>query len=158
MLPIRDCTIIGLQPRTYYLGGTGGIRAVQTLPSASQTGLQNLGGGIINMADLLPEALTGVAAATDDSNNKRKKLQIMSPLAWDVCFTIYMGVVAVRHPECLPDMLAYAATTVHWLYQVNPWQVYDTQFHQQAAASKTVTWAQINTSIWTMEYTTKIPL
>ena len=112
-------------------------------------------GEYIDMAELLPEALTQPPQAEGDKEKStRRKQKIKSILPWTEAFLVYIGVVAKRDPARITDLLAYAGNIIHAArqYKGMPWQVYDTNFRQQAAATRSTAWAQINTSLWTMAF------
>lgn len=61
------------------------------------------------------------------------------------------GFLHSKQTSRIPDLLAYASLIINearW-FKGNGWQVYDTNFRSQAAASKISIWAQTNSLLWT---------
>ena len=92
------------------------------------------------MSELLPERLTEPPEGETKKDDKRKatKWPIQSIATWSLGFSVYMGVMAVKHSERVPDLAAYMAQIIQTSRQFKgiPWQDYDTRFRMQVAAAK----------------------
>ena len=111
-------------------------------------------GEYIDMASLLPEALSQAMASDDNKADKKKARKIESINAWVECFSVFMGVLIAKHPERAHDLLGYLHLIVHVSrqFQGMQWQVYDTKFTQIAAAKKSGQWAHVDSSLWTLAF------
>ena len=69
---------------------------------------------------------------------KVTKWPIQTTATWSLGFSVYIGVMAMKHPERVPDLAAYMALIIQasWQFKGTPWQDYDTQFRMQVAAAK----------------------
>ena len=65
-----------------------------------------------------------------------------------------MGVMAVKHPERVPDIAAYMGQIIQASRQFKgmPWQDYDTRFLMQAAADKRPRLAVVDTFLWAITF------
>ncbi len=66
---------------------------------------------------------------------------------------------AQKDPTRTADLLAYALLIIHAArqYKGNGWQAYDTNFRSQAAATKSVSWAQLNPTLGTSVFCNPAP-
>lgn len=82
------------------------------------------------MAELLPDHL-GISAGTinkDDKQSSKPKLrQVMNILEWIQCFSVYMTVFTLKHPDRIQDLLGYQALIVKACMEYNckAWLGYD---------------------------------
>ena len=69
---------------------------------------------------------------------------------WVLEFSVYVGVMAKKHPERVPGLAAYMAQIVQASRQFrgNPWVEYDTRRRMQAAAAGHTNLAEVDTSLW----------
>ena len=113
------------------------------------------------IAELLPEKLTEPPEKDSKKEDKRKASgpKIQSIATWALGFTVYVGVMAVKHPEKVPDLSAYMAQIIQASRQFKgtPWREYDTRFRMQAAASKLQRLATVDTSLWTIAFANAEP-
>ena len=67
---------------------------------------------------------------------------------------MYMGVMAVKHPERVPDLAAYMTQIIQASHQFKEtlWQDYDTQFRVQAAAAKHPHLTVVDTFLWAITF------
>ena len=92
------------------------------------------------------------------SQNPQKGRKVTKPIqsiaSWLLGFSVYMGVMAVKHPERVPDLAAYMAQIIQASRQFKgtPWQDYDTRFRMQAAAAKHPHLAMVDTSLWAITF------
>ena len=107
----------------------------------------------IDLADLLPSGtldkmqpdlepqkfiiLPGMEVA------RPRKKPIESIAQWVRCFAIYTAVMATKHPESVPDLLAYMLTIMRAQveYEEPAWRLYDEAFRDKAASTGNRKWA-----------------
>ena len=108
------------------------------------------------MSELLPERLTEPPEGETKKDDKRKatKWPIQSIATWSLGFSVYMGVMAVKHLERVPDLAAYMAQIIQasWQFKGTPWQDYDTRFRMQVAAAKRRHLEVVDTSLWAIMF------
>lgn len=116
-------------------------------------------GEFVELSELLPcrlgapeLTLLDLMSGRDKPKEARKITNIQQ---WVVCFNSFTSVMAVRHPERVRHLLAYAAiiTKASLDYEGVPWLVYDSHFRRVAAASKLQDWSQVDASLWTLYFT-----
>ena len=68
---------------------------------------------------------------------------------WVQCFCVYSGVMAMKHPGCIPDMLAYMKEIVQAnnQYRWPSWVIYDSSFRKQAADTGNHDWSKVDPSL-----------
>lgn len=98
----------------------------------------------------------GPSGNTRASKKRRKKKeQVTTGLQWMECFHTYIAIVAMKQPERVGDLLAYASLIGRYARQFKgrQWQVYDANFRLQATAAQPgCQWAATNHSLWTMAF------
>ena len=114
-------------------------------------------GDYIDMADLLPQALSAALRNPDSQqskDSKKRAQKVTSIMSWIECFTTYISLIAMKHPDRVSNLLGYMNLIVHAArqYEDNPWQAYDATFRQLAATNKELKWAHIQPSLWTMSF------
>ena len=70
-----------------------------------------------------------------------------------------MGVMALKHPERVPDLAAYMGQIIQASRQFKgtPWQDYNTRFQMQVAAAKRPQLAVVDTSLWAIVFSKAEP-
>ena len=83
------------------------------------------------------------------------KKPIRDVLTWVQCFNIYIAVVAKKHPDMVPEMLAYMLIVLRAQreYEDPAWRLYDEAFLDKAAATGNRKWSQIDTHIYNQIFT-----
>ena len=83
------------------------------------------------------------------------KKPIRDVLTWVQCFNIYIAVVAKKHPDMVPEMLAYMLIVLRAQreYEEPAWRLYDGAFWDKAAATGNRKWSQINMHIYNQIFT-----
>ena len=112
------------------------------------------------MADLLPQALSAAMRNPESPKDSKKRAhKITSIMSWIECFTTYISLIALKHPDRVSDLLAYMSLIIHAArqYEDNPWLSYDATFRQLAATNKDWKWAQIQPSLWTISFNHAVP-
>ena len=68
---------------------------------------------------------------------------------------IYIAVVAKKHPDLVPEMLAHVLIVMRAQqeYKEPAWRLYDEAFHDKAAAAGNWKWSQIDTHIYNQIFT-----
>ena len=90
------------------------VLASSTPPISAKVAERIWNGEYVRIAELLPERLTEVPQEESKKEDKRRaaKVQIRSIATWALGFSVYMGVMAVKHPEKTPDLAAYMAQII----------------------------------------------
>ncbi len=106
----------------------------------------------IDMGELLPEfwGLDGKSGLP-----QRKTRVVAEILTWIQCFSAYVSVQSAQHPEATPELMAYMAMIVRASQDFKDlaWVRYDTGFRRQAALTKNQMWSRINTTLYSMCFT-----
>ena len=110
----------------------------------------------IEMGELLPEIWN--LKPGDEANQQRllarRKKPVIELKTWIQCFAIYVGVVSLRHPEVIADMMAYMVIVkAAEEYAGLAWVRYDEAFRSQAAAKKDAQWSKVNPSLFAQCFT-----
>ena len=114
-------------------------------------------GEYIDLSEFLPELLGAsepISQGIVSESKGTRKQKVSSISQWVQCFNAYMSIVALKQPSRITDLLAYSSLIVqaHRKYSGDNWQVYDRNFHQQAAARQPLLWAHIDPGLWTMAF------
>ena len=116
----------------------------------------------VEMGELLPETwnLKPGEEASQQLLLARKKKPVTDLKTWVQCFAIYAGIISMKHPEVISDMMAYMVMIVKAAeeYAGLAWVRYDEAFRSQAAAKKEVKWSQVNPSLFAQCFTGYEPL
>ena len=115
----------------------------------------------MDMAELLPDRLgvnagpVGTSEKDDKQSPKTKRRQVTNIFEWIQCYSIYMAVVAEKHPEKIQDLLGYQTLIVEaqMEYDSDTWLGYDRRFRQNAPASPGTVWARIDPTLWNVAFT-----
>ena len=141
-------------PSPYPAGSPGPIVLGPSYPPIPHNLAEKIWKGTyIDMADLLPVRLGGDEQEDKEKKNKSKsRKKVKDILAWSQCFLAYVSIVSLKEPTRVCDLLSYASTIIqtHRRYEGNGWQIYDTNFRQQAVAKKFQRWADLDQSIWAL--------
>lgn len=137
------------------------VLASSTPPIPAKVAERIWKGEYVAVAELLPEKLTEPPERDAKREDKKKAAspQIQSIATWALGFSVYVGVMAVKHPERVPDLAAYMAQIIQASRQFKgtPWREYDTRFRLQAAASKHQHLATVDTSLWAITFANAEP-
>ena len=89
-----------------------------------------------------------------DSITGQKKL-IPDLTTWMQCFTIYASVLATKHPQYLPEMLAYSRDIIRASRQFKwpSWVIYDTLYRRHMAEIGQHDWSKVDPSIYARCFT-----
>ena len=117
-------------------------------------------GEYVDMAELLPDRI-GLNSSALFPNEKEEKLvksrrrQVSIITEWVQCYSIYVAVLAAKHPEKIQDLMGYQALIVEACaeYKNEAWLGYDRRFRQMASASPSTPWAKIDPTLWNMAFT-----
>lgn len=114
-------------------------------------------GDFIEMSELLPERLAVDPTSGDSAGSKSKKKLVTSILEWVQCFGLYTAIISKNHPERVPDLLAYQSLIIdaHREYKGDYWSGYDRRFRQRAAATQSIQWASIDSTLWSMAFASR---
>ena len=76
---------------------------------------------------------------------------------WLQCFAVYVGVMSAKHPEAIPELMAYMVAVIRACEDFSglAWIRYDAAYRRQAAASGNRTWSRINPSLFSLCFTGK---
>ena len=115
-------------------------------------------GEFIELHELLPSRLGAPEVTLLDLMSGKDKLKDQKKITtiqqWEVCFSSFMSVTEIRHPERVRELIAYLAmiTKASQDYEGLPWLAYDSHFRRVAAASGSWEWSQVNPSLWTLYF------
>ena len=92
---------------------------------------------------------------TPPRNSSRRR--ILDIKIWVQCFACYMGVVAIKSPQRIPELLAYLIqiVRVNQEFEGSGWAVCDETFCRQAAVSGNQQWSKLNSSLFLLCFTGK---
>ena len=114
----------------------------------------------VEMSELLPEFWPQGAEDKEGAQKagaNRRKRPVMELNAWLQCFAVYVGVLSAKHPEAVPELLAYMVAIIRACedFAGLAWVRYDSAYRRQAAASGNRTWSRINPSLFSLCFTGK---
>ena len=106
---------------------------------------------------MLPEFWTQTTLDEPDSKPAaaRRRRQVTEIFTWLQCFCTYVSVLASKHPESMPELMAYiiTITRVSQDFAGMAWVRYDAAFRRQAAITGNRRWSQINPSLYSICFT-----
>lgn len=114
----------------------------------------------VEMSELLPEfwSLRGEdPGEISRASTNRRKRPITQLNTWLQCFAIYTGVMAVKNPADIPELMAYMVAIIRASedYSGLAWVRYDAAYRRQAAANGNRKWSRINPSLFALCFTGK---
>jgi len=114
----------------------------------------------VDMADLRPAQWQEVLDPEPDPRRfvilpglevaRAKKKSVEDIRTWTMCFTIYTAAVGIKHPEMMPEMLAYMLHILrsHREYEEPAWREYDVRFRQMVAVTGNKAWSQLDPQLF----------
>ena len=110
--------------------------------------------GVLDKLSLEPDPHHFVILPGLEVAQARKK-PIQDLLTWIQCFNIYIAVVAKKHPDMVPEMLAHMLIVMQAQreYEEPAWHLYDEAFRDKAVATGNRKWSQIDTYIYNQIFT-----
>ncbi len=106
------------------------------------------------MAELLPEFW---APTRDEAPEKcrfppRRTRQATDIFTWVQCYVTYVGVLVAKHPEAIPELMAYfiSIVRVSQYFVGGAWVRNDAAFHRQAAITENRQGSRINPSLYSL--------
>ena len=121
-------------------------------------------GEFIDLDSLLPSRLGTPEPTlwdwmTASQAKGRETKRIKNIEQWVICFNAYIGIMALRFPGRVADLLAYSSIIVNASrsYDDKPWLAYDIHFRKQAAAKNLGVWSTVDSSLWTIYFTNAKP-
>ena len=117
-------------------------------------------GEFIDMSDLLPEFWPDQKAeegTAKRANRLSAKKRVQDINVWLQCYAIYVGVIAAKSPEMVPELMAYMISILRASqeYESLAWATYDLAYRRQAAATGHKQWSKVNPSLYTVCFTGK---
>ena len=115
----------------------------------------------VEMSELLPEFWSQQRTDEKEGANRaganRRKRPITEINVWLQCFAVYVGVMSAKHPEAIPELMAYMVAVIRACEDFSglAWVRYDAAYRRQAAASGNRTWSRINPSLFSLCFTGK---
>ena len=69
-------------------------------------------------------------------------------------FSIYIAIIARKHPDRVPDLLGYQSLIIDSSiqYEGDSWIGYDRRFRLSAAANSTKIWASLDPTLWNLAF------
>ena len=126
-------------------------------PDTSESELDTLyierikSGAFVQLADLIPTRL-GFKDTTRSKINHRSVANISE---WLQALAVYVSVIAKTQPYHVPDLMGYQVPIIEASteYRNNSWLAYDRCFWQQVAAHPQCKWSNIDSTLWTLAFT-----
>ena len=114
-------------------------------------------GEYLDMAELLPDRLGSYRSLTLEDKGgvpKSKRRAVTNILEWIQCFSIYIAIIALKHPDRVPDLLGYQSLIIDASiqYEGDSWIGYDRRFRLSAAANSTRIWASLDPTLWNLAF------
>ena len=109
------------------------------------------------MHELLPEGLADPGDSSKPAAKARAKKRALELNTWLQCFALYVGVLGLERPDCVPQLMAYLVTIIRASqeFEGTAWAVYDDHFRRQAATEENWQWSGVNSSLYSMCFTGK---
>ena len=111
----------------------------------------------VDMAELLPEywgVVPGMKLGVETPNTSKPagKKKVTNIMTWVQCFAMYTSVIAAKHPEATPELMAYLICILRVSQDFGgmAWVNYDSAFCRQAAATANYQWLRINPSLYSI--------
>ena len=123
------------------------------LSAAVHAKIQNL--EFIDMAELKPTAWRVSEPEKSNPLLPRKREPVTDILIWVQCYATLTAILAEKYPNKLPHLLAYQNTIVRCAqkYQGLNWALYDIEYRQKAAVTKSLDWGIIDQSLYAERFT-----
>ena len=125
------------------------------VPGKIATRIQNW--KYVEMLELLPEfwATSGEDDTTKRISRARAKKRVQDIHVWLQCYAVYVGVIATKSPECIPELMAYMICILRASqeYEGTACATYDLAFRRQAATTGNKQWSKINSSLYAVYFT-----
>ena len=107
------------------------------------------------MAELLPDRLGSYRNLTLEDKGgspKSKRRGVTNILEWIQCFSIYIAIIAQKHPERVPDLLGYQSLIIDASiqYEGDSGIGYDRRFSLSAVANSTKIWSSLDPTLWNL--------
>ncbi len=113
----------------------------------------------VEMAELLPEfwAQKADREGAQHPSAGRRKCPVTELNTWMQCFVVYVGVMAAKHLEAMPELIAYMVAIIRASedYSGQAWVRYDAAYRRLAAANGNRAWSRINPSLFFLCFTGK---
>ena len=109
----------------------------------------------IEMTELLPE--TWLWDEEESSKNvlmfpKKKASPTTDILQWFQCFSAMVGVLSRIFPQAVPELMVYQATMMKCSKDFDgiAWVQYDRAFRRQAPQTKSLSWSNLNPTLYSI--------
>ena len=127
-------------------------------PIPAKIATRILNGEFVDMVDLLPEAWSvrkGDESAGKKGAKTKKKSEDIH--IWLQCYAVYVGVMATKHPERVPELMSYMINIIRASqeFENSAWIAYDAAYRRQAASTGHTSWSKINPSLYALCFTGK---
>ena len=127
-------------------------------PIPAKIAARILKGEFVEMGDLLPEAWS-IRKGDDSSGRKvsKAKKKVEDIHVWLQCYAVYIGVMATKHPERVPELMSYMINIIRASqeFEDTAWVAYDAAYRRQAASTGHTKWSKINPSLYALCFTGK---
>ena len=103
----------------------------------------------------LPQMLEGQVILIQSADLVQSRKMIPDLATWLQCYSLYVAVMAAKHPERITELMAYQSqiTRASARYKWPAWLVYDQNFRQEAANNPSQSWARVDPSIYAQCFT-----
>ena len=114
----------------------------------------------VDMGELLPDGWAQGKSEEGAGSSlalTRMKRQVTDVNTWVQCFAVYTSVHSRKHPEVVPELLAYMVSIMKAgsKYAGLAWVLYDSAYRRQAASTENRKWSSVNPSLYSVCFTGK---
>ena len=94
----------------------------------------------------LPQMLEGQVILIQSADLVQSRKMIPDLATWLQCYSLYVAVMAAKHPERTTELMAYQSqiTRSSTRYRWPTWLIYDQNFRQEAANNPSQSWTRVD--------------
>ena len=113
----------------------------------------------IEMSELIPETWglesENVSPCCHQGRRQTRRGPVVDILLWLECYSSLVAVLATRFPGHIGDFMAYQRTILKASknFEGTAWAIYDRCYRRQAAATKSLNWASIDSALYNEAFT-----
>ena len=112
----------------------------------------------VEMSELMPESWLAAEGGDVDVSGqtkvvslfpRRRRAPVTDIMVWVQCFAAMVGVLSTKHPDKVPEFMAYLSLIVKCSrdYEGYGWVLYDRAFRRQVAVTKDLHWSKLNPTL-----------
>ena len=113
----------------------------------------------VEMAELVPESWGVESDTTSQCCHQTRPQPRRGPITditlWLECYSSLVAVLATRYPQYIGSFMAYQRTIIRASrnYEGSAWVIYDRCFRRRAAATKNLSWGEIDSALYNESFT-----